>query len=303
MRRSSYLQRLTGQVPATLPVLKPLVSPFQSGAPLQHVSTVSTDTFSHTITPATAAARRSESFGTTMPASVERLVSATTSAALSLTGIRGELADPGPSGVAVDLANNAKAQSSDEPTVPASTLGKTYVTEIDQPARPQRTGSNEAVQHRSQAALYRQPLHAVRVQEETAASNQPRSLKARNSGNQDSGTATPPGQHNAESNAYEHAMPLSVRKADSLISLAPAEPILPSSEPARVAAVPEKVRPPLRALRSEPEVRRGVHIGTLEVRILPSTPPVNIKPPQQPRSSLAGPLSRNFISAIGLTQS
>lgn len=56
--------------------------------------------------------------------------------------------------------------------------------------------------------------------------------------------------------------------------------------------------------RQESQARTagGVHIGSLEVRIMPPAPPAPIIKPQQARPAPATVLSRSFTSSLGLTQ-
>ena len=318
MARSSYAKRLTGQVAHRLPVLKPPAYPFLKWNPPQTPSLTETAPSLFPMTPAKATESSSVTRissqvqpAGTLSASLTwaSQPSASTPVTPSLVG-KGErrevkereipqhtvharpVSEPAAADRSIRRQTRLNAASQEEDivqpqqegvvqpkrvtVVPASTQQQAKEISFSQVGRAEERfqGSNSIAHH---ADSFISPILLSRPEPtEAPVTNVPA----------------------ISSSAMEPVLDLQSSKKPASPDPATA-PIHFESRFAQHPVVPAASRP-----RREPQKQNagGVHIGTIEVRIMPPPAPAPIIKPVQPRAAAPSVLSRSFTSSLGLIQ-
>jgi len=320
----SYAKRLTGQVPHTMPVLKPPIPPFRRWSAPQAASMTETGTapsLSHTTlakAPESAAATTAStqmeptptlSTSTTHSSESQRLTPS--SAPTTRSFKRAEASEPSEQRVLQNVAREpviAEPNSNNPATmeapkinlaVPSFPSTRQRASRKQKPEQEHTIESSRATpmpastQSRPAAVSFlptkpsREPAEdslPIRHREEIVLSPRSEPNKARRT------TSEHPPQS---------TLALQPRK-NPTDSEPPPTPMRFESRHAERSALPAAHRPV-----SEPQARTagGLHIGTIEVRIMPPAAPAPpIIKPVQARPSPAPVLSRSLTSSLGLTQ-
>jgi hypothetical protein len=303
MDRGAYAKRLTGQVSGNMPVLKPRVSPF------------------HMWTKPPLAGSQVET-GVVPPRSRAVLERTPETAALAATFSPGASFQMKPAPALLSPPHSSESQTLNPPSAPRS-VNKAETRQVGE----QRIAHNKAQE--PLIAQLNSSLNSTTVEGPKIDQAVPkfRSMRRRAVGSQHSeqqdtietSDATPAPENRERRPAVVSLLNAKRSREEAEVasattgSLEPvdgrratlADPVKPALElqPRKNAADGELAAPPHRPAK-EPQARTtsGVHIGTLEVRIVPAGPaPPIIKPRRAPASS-ATIISRSFISPLGLSQ-